>query len=119
MSLRSSSRPKTSSGPLRSVGRTVLARVWMPLVAVIAIGVGAVAMFKVHQFSDPEPVITVNTPVNISHANGNQTEPSIAVNPANPNQLFAFCNVDTASSLFAATSADGAVSGWSSGRIST
>lgn len=34
----------------------------MPLVAVIAVGVGGVAMYKVHQFSDPEPVITVNRP---------------------------------------------------------
>lgn len=46
----------------RSVGRTVLARVWMPLVAVIAVGVGAVGMWKVHQFSNPPPVITVNQP---------------------------------------------------------
>ncbi|OBA64270.1 hypothetical protein A5647_02805 [Mycobacterium sp. 1100029.7] len=34
----------------------------MPLVAVIAVGVGGVAMFKVHEFSNPEPVITVNQP---------------------------------------------------------
>ena len=46
----------------RSVGRTVLARVWLPLVAVVVIGVGAVAMLKVHEFSNPEAVITVNTP---------------------------------------------------------
>lgn len=46
----------------RSVGRTVLARVWMPLVAVVALGVGAVGMWKVHQFSAPPPVITVNGP---------------------------------------------------------
>ncbi|PLV54358.1 hypothetical protein X011_03185 [Mycobacterium tuberculosis variant microti OV254] len=46
----------------RSVGRTVLARAWMPLVAVIAVGLGAVAMVKVHEFSNPEPVITVNQP---------------------------------------------------------
>ena len=46
----------------RSVGRTVLARVWLPLVAVVVIGVGVVAMLKVHEFSNPEPVITVNTP---------------------------------------------------------
>lgn len=39
-----------------------MARVWMPLVAVIAVGVGGVAMFKVHEFSNPEPVITVNQP---------------------------------------------------------
>ena len=39
-----------------------MARVWMPLVAVIALGVGAVAMWKVHQFSEPPPVITVNEP---------------------------------------------------------
>jgi hypothetical protein len=34
----------------------------MPLVAVIAIGVGLLCMYKVHQFSEPEPVITVNGP---------------------------------------------------------
>jgi hypothetical protein len=34
----------------------------MPLVAVIAVGVGLVCMYKVHQFSEPEPVITVNSP---------------------------------------------------------
>ena len=34
----------------------------MPLVAVIAVGVGLVCMYKVHQFSEPEPVITVNGP---------------------------------------------------------
>lgn len=34
----------------------------MPLVAVIAVGVGAAAMVKVHEFSNPEPVITVNQP---------------------------------------------------------
>jgi len=46
----------------RSVGRTVLARIWMPLVAVVAVSVGLVCMWKVHQFSEPEPVITVNGP---------------------------------------------------------
>jgi hypothetical protein len=34
----------------------------MPLVAVVAIGVGAIGMWKVHQFSAPPPVITVNGP---------------------------------------------------------
>ena len=46
----------------RSVGRTVLARIWMPLVAVIAVSAGLLMMYKVHQFSEPEPVITVNGP---------------------------------------------------------
>lgn len=46
----------------RSVGRTVLARVWMPLVAVVALALGAVGMWKVHQFSAPPPVVTVNGP---------------------------------------------------------
>jgi Mycobacterium membrane protein len=44
------------------VGRRVLARVWMPLVAIVVVGVGAVGMWKVHQFSEPPPVITVNQP---------------------------------------------------------
>ncbi|OBA79629.1 hypothetical protein A9W99_19885 [Mycobacterium sp. 1164966.3] len=34
----------------------------MPLVAVVALAVGAVCMWKVHQFSAPPPVITVNGP---------------------------------------------------------
>jgi Mycobacterium membrane protein len=34
----------------------------MPLLAVIAVAVGAVCMWKVHQFSAPGPVITVNGP---------------------------------------------------------
>jgi Mycobacterium membrane protein len=46
----------------RSVGRAVLARAWMPLVAVFAVGVGLVCMSKVHQFSAPGPVLSVNGP---------------------------------------------------------
>jgi Mycobacterium membrane protein len=46
----------------RPAGRTVLARVWMLLVAVIALTLGAVCMWKVHRMSDPPPVITVNSP---------------------------------------------------------
>ncbi|WP_156689845.1 MmpS family transport accessory protein [Mycobacterium sp. Marseille-P9652] len=34
----------------------------MPLVAVVMIGAGAIGMWKVHQFSAPPPVITVNGP---------------------------------------------------------
>jgi len=34
----------------------------MPLVAVVALNLGAVGMWKVHQFSAPPPVITVNGP---------------------------------------------------------
>jgi hypothetical protein len=34
----------------------------MPLVAVVALAVGAVGMWKVHQFSAPPPVTTVNGP---------------------------------------------------------
>ena len=34
----------------------------MPLVAVIAVSAGLLLMYKVHQFSEPEPVITVNGP---------------------------------------------------------
>ena len=46
----------------RPSARSVLARIWMPLVAVVAVSVGLVCMYKVHQFSEPEPVITVNGP---------------------------------------------------------
>jgi hypothetical protein len=34
----------------------------MPLVAVVALGVGLLCMWKVHQFSAPPPVTTVNGP---------------------------------------------------------
>jgi hypothetical protein len=34
----------------------------MPLVAVVALSVGGVCMWKVHQFSEPEAVPTVNLP---------------------------------------------------------
>jgi hypothetical protein len=34
----------------------------MPLVAVVAVGVGLLCMWKVHQFSAPPPVTTVNGP---------------------------------------------------------
>jgi hypothetical protein len=34
----------------------------MPLVAVVVVGVGLVGMWKVHQFSEPPPVPTVNQP---------------------------------------------------------
>ena len=46
----------------RLTTRKVLARVWMPVVAVVVVGVGLLGMWKVHQFSEPEPVITVNGP---------------------------------------------------------
>jgi len=39
-----------------------LARVWKPLVAVVALSLGAVLMWKVHEFSAPPPVTTVLGP---------------------------------------------------------
>lgn len=46
----------------RSTVRVFLERAWLPLVAVVAVGVGAVCMWKVHQASAPGPVIAVNGP---------------------------------------------------------
>jgi MmpS family membrane protein len=46
----------------RSTGMRVLARTWLPLVTVIAVGVGALCMWKVHQASAPGPVLAVNGP---------------------------------------------------------
>ena len=46
----------------RSVARTVLAKAWLPLVAVVVLGVGAVGMWKVHESSEPPPVLAVNPP---------------------------------------------------------
>lgn len=46
----------------RSSRRSLLARAWLPLVAVIAVSVGALGMWKVHQMSAPGPVLAVNPP---------------------------------------------------------
>ena len=54
--------PKGDGVSPRSVGRTVLARVWKPLVAVVALLLGAVLMWKVHEFSAPPPVTKVLGP---------------------------------------------------------
>ena len=46
----------------RSAGRTVLAKTWLPLVAVVALAVGALCMWKAHQASRRGPVLAVNGP---------------------------------------------------------
>lgn len=46
----------------RSPRGSLLARAWLPLVAVIAVSIGALGMWKVHQISAPGPVLTVNPP---------------------------------------------------------
>jgi hypothetical protein len=46
----------------RSAGRTFLEKAWLPLVAVIAVALGALCMWKVHQASAPGPVLAVNGP---------------------------------------------------------
>lgn len=46
----------------RSTARTVLTKAWLPLVAVIAVAVGSLCMWKVHQASAPGPVLAVNGP---------------------------------------------------------
>jgi Mycobacterium membrane protein len=39
-----------------------LERAWLPLVGIVVVSVGLVGMWKVHQFSEPPPVVTVNQP---------------------------------------------------------
>jgi hypothetical protein len=46
----------------RSPLRRFLARAWMPVVALIAIGIGVLCMTKVHEFSEPGPPLAVNLP---------------------------------------------------------
>jgi len=46
----------------RTVGRDVLRRAWLPLVAVVALGVGGVGVWKVRDASAPGPVVAVNGP---------------------------------------------------------
>ena len=46
----------------RARGRTVLARIWLPLVVVVALAVGGLGMYKAHQSSEPGPVMAVPPP---------------------------------------------------------
>lgn len=46
----------------RWTGRAILARAWLPLVVVVALSVGALCMYKVHQSTAPGPVLAVNPP---------------------------------------------------------
>lgn len=52
--------PNRASQQSRS--RKILGTAWLPLVAVIAVVVGALCMWKVHQASAPGPVLAVNGP---------------------------------------------------------
>ncbi|NKZ12749.1 hypothetical protein HGA11_17395 [Mycolicibacterium septicum DSM 44393] len=45
----------------RPRGGTFLQKGWLPLVTVVALGVGSVAVWKVHQMSEPGPVPSVLT----------------------------------------------------------
>jgi len=64
------------------------------------------------------PTINVGPVVNISRAAGNQTEADLAINPTNPNQIFAVSNLDTATGLFTSRSSDGGVN-WTTAIIFT
>jgi hypothetical protein len=46
----------------RSGGRKVLTKAWLPLVIVVALAVGALGMWKVHQSSAPGPILAVSPP---------------------------------------------------------
>jgi len=46
----------------RVQGRTLLAKVWLPLVVVVVLAVGGLGMYKVHQSTAPGPVLAVNLP---------------------------------------------------------
>lgn len=54
------SRPPRASEP--SIGRRLLARSWLPLISVVAVVLGALFMWNVHQASAPGPVLAVNGP---------------------------------------------------------
>ena len=47
------------AGGRRRRNRTLLQNGWLPVVTVIALGVGALGVWKVHQMSEPGPVPTV------------------------------------------------------------
>src|SRR5207245_5094565 len=55
----------------------------------------------------PSAAVTADPPVNISRLSGNQVCTAIAVDPTNPQHLFAVANAGTGSALFAAFSVDG------------
>ena len=46
----------------RSRGRTALAKAWLPLAIVVALAIGALSMWKVHQSSAPGPILAVSPP---------------------------------------------------------
>jgi hypothetical protein len=46
----------------RSRGRHFLAKAWLPLVVVVALAIGGLGMYKVHQATEPGPVLAVNLP---------------------------------------------------------
>ncbi|BBZ77214.1 hypothetical protein MANY_25510 [Mycolicibacterium anyangense] len=48
--------------PRRVKGRAVLASAWLPAVVLIALSIGGLCMWKVHQSSAPGPVLTVSPP---------------------------------------------------------
>lgn len=43
-------------------GRTLLAKAWLPVVVVVALAIGGLGMYKVHQSTAPGPVLAVNPP---------------------------------------------------------
>src|SRR5438552_903264 len=55
----------------------------------------------------PSASPTVGAPVNVSHLTGHQREAAIAVDPADPQRLFAVSNTRVGGALFAAYSTDG------------
>src|SRR5437588_11697814 len=62
--------------------------------------------------------VSVGANVNISRATTNQTEGAIAVDPTNPQHLFALSNLETGTGLFGAVSTDGGVT-WSTRTMAT
>jgi Mycobacterium membrane protein len=53
---------RSSAVSQRPSGRKILARAWLPLVIVVALALGGLSMWKVHQSSAPGPVLAVNPP---------------------------------------------------------
>jgi hypothetical protein len=54
--------PKGNRLSQRFAGRTILGKAWLPVVIVVALALGALCMWKVHQSSAPGPVLAVNPP---------------------------------------------------------
>ncbi len=65
-----------------------------------------------------QPLACLAPVVNVSQTSGNQAESFVVVNPTNPNNVVAFSNIESASSIFRGYSLNGGAT-WTHGTVAT